>query len=1145
MKIKAPPRSFIMESSVQFMMGVQRQDRHLFLFTDILLIAKPRFSGTYKLKDKILVNELWLSSCLSEVCESIGSPEVSFVLGWPTTNVVVTFSSPQTKQLWQSKLKELIAEAKKNEERNVTSLQVCYWDHEVNEEFFKTVKVSNTQSTSDCVRLILDDIGQQSSENYQLWVKTGKDETPYPLIGHEFPFYIKMNFVRGLLQRSNFDLQNFSVSSDTKCIFILRQCSTDDVAPVADATSKKKRPRRPTLMGWRFKRNSSKQDNSNGDLSSSPSSSVFAKSFSKLWEDDNLPKPVMAILKQLFRKGPYTVGIFRKSANTRMCRELKIKLEANPDFDFKNVPVVMLAALFKEFLRSLPDCILGSSVYNEWLEVANCTDEWDKRNKVMELLKQISSANLKLLQHFLCVLWHISQHSAINKMSPENLAVCVGPSMLYISTSSRQQSILQPEVSKQVPKIVAYLISQFPDLFGKECMQLFDGVLDEDPLQKNFAAEEQLFGEFLDKDILRHDSGAEESDSLHSQQEIGGCRQDDSSIDSLERELLGGNKIITELSSKNQISLTNLSRDSGLTLSDTQLYTPEDEDECEEPGESIQSNNQIVKSTPNLDLVGLEAGNHPTKNTGVSIDGTCNEVMRKRRQVQEGSRPGSATSSPLRNQNKSSTQTGSCQQYHLPIHYSRSYSYGAGDTFLYCLLNPLFDGSVSSAEVKRNIHSGGSQLSSTKASNLYPVPLLRRTASEDSLSQVYCNRTSILTPPAYGITHQKFLTGLEIDQNDHNVSSKKIGNNSRCSDIEHLSKRCAIEVPRDNNHIDSKRKTLPCSNKVDSWKSTPSLTMIDETDNSQNKDLDAEKFGLFSATDFYGVFQNSSNVNYTYNSSTELSHENRVSMEEKGCKGSSTSVNSSRSSGSGDSFQSQSSRVSDRTLKTQTSEPLPEKSLMDWFSSYQETPSQRARASSFPHQQYDRSSLVSRVNKPNKDTTHSCMEGSRILEKPCLSLPANIPPTPPPTPPKPQKTAVHLETQRMMQADEHRAMEINTVPDNIPPSGLRWRPPEDWRKEISWSVSQLRDYFDKRSSGHSDYASQSYKQSQPPFQSHLPNSSTKYEDDCITVVRVRGGGRTDPVITVRKRTDSDSTCSSSSSSSSSSRSSLGGKESYV
>lgn len=35
-----------------------------------------------------------------------------------------------------------------------------------------------------------------------------------------------------------------------------------------------------------------------------------------------------AMLAQLFLKGPYTVGIFRKSANARMVREIRVKLDS-------------------------------------------------------------------------------------------------------------------------------------------------------------------------------------------------------------------------------------------------------------------------------------------------------------------------------------------------------------------------------------------------------------------------------------------------------------------------------------------------------------------------------------------------------------------------------------------------------------------------------------------------------------------------------------------------------------------------------------------------------------------------------------------------------------------------------------------------
>lgn len=50
-----------------------------------------RGAGNFKLKEKIRVAELWFSHCLEVVCEVAKNSDTSFVLGWPTTNVVATF----------------------------------------------------------------------------------------------------------------------------------------------------------------------------------------------------------------------------------------------------------------------------------------------------------------------------------------------------------------------------------------------------------------------------------------------------------------------------------------------------------------------------------------------------------------------------------------------------------------------------------------------------------------------------------------------------------------------------------------------------------------------------------------------------------------------------------------------------------------------------------------------------------------------------------------------------------------------------------------------------------------------------------------------------------------------------------------------
>lgn len=72
------------------------------------------------------------------------------------------------------------------------------------------------------------------------------------------------------------------------------------------------------------------------------------------------------MLYQVFAKGPFMQGIFRKSANARLVRELRDKLDAGEDVTWEHVPVLVTAALLKDFLRSLPEPLLGSTLYPQW-----------------------------------------------------------------------------------------------------------------------------------------------------------------------------------------------------------------------------------------------------------------------------------------------------------------------------------------------------------------------------------------------------------------------------------------------------------------------------------------------------------------------------------------------------------------------------------------------------------------------------------------------------------------------------------------------------------------------------------------------------------------------------------------------------------
>ncbi|XP_043490789.1 uncharacterized protein LOC122516762 isoform X1 [Polistes fuscatus] len=491
---KLPPRTFLLETPVQFTTGMQSQERHLFLFSDLLLIAKARSGGNFKLKQCVRMSELWLTAGhIDDVAETSKSPETSFVLGWPTTNVVATFMTAAARDLWWGRLTELVREESMKEPPD-TNIQVVYHDSDTNTEYCKTIMVGSEMTATTCVNLATRLLDLQGP--FQLWARTSSDEAPYPLIGHERPFAVKMSNLRHTLSaEEGFDLEHCNKSGHDTCHFILR--------PVSKSPIKKNKSKITGLL--------------RRSLSLNPS--IFGVNLSRL-DENGLPKPVLVMLQQLFAKGPFTQGIFRKSANIRIVRELRDQIESTGDLScLEAAPIIAVAALLKDFLRSLPDPLLTSHLFPLWMDSLETPNPV---HTIKNTLDRLPKANYTLLSHLICVLHHIARRSKHNLMCASNLGVCCGPSLLWSPNPSVNQG-------RAIPTLTEMLIRHCEVLFG-------EGVT-------------QLLGE------ERSDSGAEEStDSLHS----GGL-----SLDSLD---------LTEPPRKDHMSL---SRDSGLTLSDCQLFIPE------------------------------------------------------------------------------------------------------------------------------------------------------------------------------------------------------------------------------------------------------------------------------------------------------------------------------------------------------------------------------------------------------------------------------------------------------------------------------------------------------------------------------------------------------------------------------------------
>ncbi|XP_045476906.1 rho GTPase-activating protein 20-like isoform X3 [Harmonia axyridis] len=484
-------RIFVMEAPCAMApsnLPMNAKPRHIFLFNDVLLVAKPRSPGTFKLKERVRMSEIWL--------HRHPESETGFLLGWPSParTYLVSFCTQAARDTWWRELKQALS-TQLRLEPPTTNIKVVFRDPLSGTECSKTVGVlpetSSGELKSQVARLTLDETGN-SECSFTLYARD-RDNAPCALMGYERPHSIQLARIRqSMCAEEGFDLthcNNNRIPSD-----IVFELKPNIKAP----------PRKSHLKLFRTK--------------SGPR--IFGVCLSRLCTNNTLPPVITAILKALFHKGPHVQGIFRRCASARALKELREKVDSQAPGIIEelsnNTHALLLAALLKEFLRSLPEPLLAGNT-QEWLFVGS-NGRIDKLRKLLTLLP---TENYLLLSNVVCVLHNITKKAKYNLMSPANLAVCLGPSLLWETTPNSPLRTL--------PTLVETIITQCQVLFGTQIVS--------------------ILGE------VQNDSGAEESDSLHS---LG------LSLDSAEL-------------SKDQKSL---SRDSGLTLS---------EDDRESPGLNLRS----------------------------------------------------------------------------------------------------------------------------------------------------------------------------------------------------------------------------------------------------------------------------------------------------------------------------------------------------------------------------------------------------------------------------------------------------------------------------------------------------------------------------------------------------------------------------
>lgn len=145
--------------------------------------------------------------------------------------------------------------------------------------------------------------------------------------------------------------------------------------------------------------------------------------------------PMEACVMMLLETGMKEEGLFRIAAGASKLKKLKAALDCSTSQleEFYSDPHAVAGAL-KSYLRELPEPLMTYQLYDEWIQASSVSDP-DKRLQalwvVCDQLPKSHKANLRYLVKFLAKL---AQDSEVNKMTPSNIAIVLGPNLLWAKT---------------------------------------------------------------------------------------------------------------------------------------------------------------------------------------------------------------------------------------------------------------------------------------------------------------------------------------------------------------------------------------------------------------------------------------------------------------------------------------------------------------------------------------------------------------------------------------------------------------------------------------------------------------------------------------------------------------------------------------
>ncbi|XP_069380694.1 rho GTPase-activating protein 44 isoform X4 [Paralichthys olivaceus] len=174
--------------------------------------------------------------------------------------------------------------------------------------------------------------------------------------------------------------------------------------------------------------------------------------------------PIEACVTMLLECGMQEEGLFRVAPSASKLKKLKASLDCGvlDVQEYSSDPHAIAGAL-KSYLRELPEPLMTTELYDEWIQASNIQDMDKRLQALMAACEKLPTDNLNNFRYLVKFLAKLSEYQDANKMTPGNMAIVLGPNLLWTHTEPNITEMMTT-VSLQIVGIIEPII-QHADWF--------------------------------------------------------------------------------------------------------------------------------------------------------------------------------------------------------------------------------------------------------------------------------------------------------------------------------------------------------------------------------------------------------------------------------------------------------------------------------------------------------------------------------------------------------------------------------------------------------------------------------------------------------------------------------------------------------